>query len=255
MLFLRALLFLGTRYKCPCCGWRLRTFTRGGTSLKPRELGYCPRCNSKARHRSLWLFLGQKTNLFEAPLRLLHVSPKYALSRRLVRLTALDYLGTDLNERLNICCRSDVTAIPLFSDSVDAIICIHVLEEVRMDTTAMQELFRVLKPGGWAVISVPIRLDRETFEDPRFTTPLQRKRAFGEEAHLRIYGRDFADRLNDCGFVAKLSRASDQHESVHSRFGLRKDEHLFYCLKPLPRSPQPRQPDTNYSTSSRETLY
>ncbi|MBN1449874.1 MAG: hypothetical protein JW963_02580, partial [Anaerolineales bacterium] len=69
LLAVRSLLFIGNRFTCPCCEWKLRAFTFGGASLKVRHLGYCPRCNSKARHRRDWLYLEQKTNLFVDHLR------------------------------------------------------------------------------------------------------------------------------------------------------------------------------------------
>src|SRR4030067_890390 len=102
LLTFRALLFVGAKYTCPCCGWRVRAFAKGGVTLKERHLSYCPRCNSKARHRRIWLFLEQKTNLFSDRLRLFHVSPKYSLSRRFTRMPNLDYVGADLYDRPNI---------------------------------------------------------------------------------------------------------------------------------------------------------
>ena len=147
----RALFFIGKKHVCPCCGWTLRAFTHGGTSLKVRHYGYCPRCNSKSRHRRDWLFLKEKTNLFSEQLQLFHVSPKYALSRCLVKMPNIKYVGADLQERPNVSVKVDITEIPFESELFDAIICIHVLEHVENDRKAINELFRILKPGGWAV--------------------------------------------------------------------------------------------------------
>lgn len=231
LLAARALLFLGTRYTCPCCGWRLRAFTRGGASLKVRDRGYCPRCNSKARHRREWLLLEQKTDLFSDRLRLFHVSPKYSLSRRFKRMPNLDYVAGDLYDRANIGLRMDLTATPICSHTFDAIICIHVLEHVKEDRRAMQELFRVLKPGGWALISAPMRLDQETFEDPSITTPEERQRAFGEAEHVRIYGQDLIDRLQEVGFRVQLHPSTDVRGQMAEKYGLRDDENTMYCTK------------------------
>ena len=126
----RAMLFAGRKHTCPCCGWKLRAFTEGNTSLKIRPNGYCPRCNSKARHRRDWLFLQENTNLFDQPIRLLHVSPKYALARRLARMPRIDFVGVDLDGRPFAPHRVDISKIPFESESFDAIICIHVLEHV-----------------------------------------------------------------------------------------------------------------------------
>jgi SAM-dependent methyltransferase len=177
--------------------------------LKVRYLGYCPRCNSKARHRRIWLYLEQKTNLFKDHLRLFHVSPKYSLSRRFIAMPELDYVSVDLYDRPNVRARMDLTANPIRSDAFDAIVCVHVPEHVKEDRKAIWELFRVLKPGGWAVISVPIRLDQKTFEDPTITSPEERKRAFGETEHVRLYGYDLIERLEECGFQVRVDLGKD----------------------------------------------
>ena len=230
-LALRALLFLGTKYICPCCGWRLRAFTHGGASLRVRPSGYCPRCNSKARHRRDWLFLEQKTELFTKPLRLLHISPKYSLSRRLMKAANLRYVAADISTRMNLSLLMDLTATPIRCETFDAAICIHVLEHIRDDRSAISEIYRVLKPGAWALISVPVRLDQATFEDPSITTAAERRRAFGESSHVRYYGRDLTARLEECGFRVQLDLARDLDRTTASKYGLLDDENVFYCSK------------------------
>ena len=228
---MRSLLFIGRRYTCPCCGWKLRAFTHGGTSLKVRQRGYCPRCNSKARHRRDWLFLQQKTNLFTDHLRLLEVSPKYSFSRRFVRMPNLEYFAVDLRIHPNVSARMDITAFAARSKTFDAVICIHVLEEITEDLKAIRELFRVIKPGGWALITVPTRLDQKTYEDPTITDPQERKRAFGELAHVRIYGHDLVQRLEACGFQVILDLGRDVDAQTREKYGLNDDENIFYCTK------------------------
>lgn len=228
---LRGLLFMGRKYICPCCGWRLRAFTMGGDSFKTRHLGYCPRCYSKARHRRIWLFLEQKTNIFSDHLRLFHISPWYSLSRQFIKMRNIDYLGIDLSERPNISMLMDLTTTPIRSEEFDAVICVHVLEEIVEDRKAIQELFRVLKPGGWALISVPSRLDQKTYEDSTIVSPKERKRAFGETAHVRVYGYDLIERLEDSGFQVQLDLAKDVSLQDREKFGLRDDENIFFCLK------------------------
>jgi SAM-dependent methyltransferase len=230
-LTVRGLFFLGTRYTCPCCGWRTRAFTRGGWSFRERPLSYCPRCDSKARHRRNWLFLEAETNLFSEPLRLLHVSPQYSLSRRLVTMPNIDYVGVDLHRCRNVGTRMDLTATSIRSDTFEAIICIHVLEHIQEDRKAIREMFRVLKPGGWAVISVPIRLDQKTSEDPAITTPEERRRAFGETGHVRFYGYDLTERLEESGFQVQPKLGKDVEQQTRKKYGLRNDETIFYCTK------------------------
>ncbi|MDH3224487.1 MAG: methyltransferase domain-containing protein [Gemmatimonadota bacterium] len=227
----RALLFLGRRFKCPCCGWSLRAFTHGGTSLRVRENGYCPRCNAKARHRRDWLFLREHTNLFTDPIRLLHVSPKYALARRLVRVQSIDFVSVDIAHRPYVTHRADVTDLPFDTCSFDAVICIHVLEHIPDDRKALKELHRVLKPGGWAVITVPIDFSRPTHEDPAIVSPEERRRLFGEEQHVRAYGCDFAHRLSQAGFQVSVHAGADLGQETKDRYGLLDDENVFYCIR------------------------
>jgi len=227
----RALFFVGGEFICPCCGWRLRTFTRGGTSFKKRPYGYCPRCNSKARHRRDWLFLQEKTNLFSERLCLLHVSPKYALSRRFANMPNIRFVGVDIEQRPYVSRLVDITDIPFESNFCDAIICIHVLEHIEQDRKAIRELYRVLKPGGWAMITVPINLDRRTYEDPTIVTPAERKKQFGEAQHVRVYGFDFKDRLKESGFEVHLDRGADIAFDTKEKYGLLDDENVFYCTK------------------------
>jgi SAM-dependent methyltransferase len=232
LLVLRALFFAGNRYQCPCCGWRLRAFAAGGPSLRSRTAGYCPRCSSKARHRRIWRFLAEKTDLFSAPTSLLEASPHYSFSRRWVKMKTLRFVGTDLWGRPHVSVRMDLTAAPIRSATFDAILCTHVLEEIPEDRTAMEELFRMVKRGGWVLVSVPTRMDQGTYEDPTIVTPKERRRAFGEEAHVRIYGRDLAERLRGCGFDVEIDLASNIDHAAMKKYGLRDDENIFLCRRP-----------------------
>ncbi len=232
MLTLRSVFFLGTKYTCPCCGWHVRAFTDDNAILRERSLSYCPRCNSKARHRRIWLFLEEKTNLFSERLRLFEVSPKYSFARRFKAMPNIVYFGADLVRRPHISARMDLTAVPVRSDTFDAVICVHVLEEIIDDRKAMSELYRVLKPSGWAVVSVPTRMDQLTYEDPAITRPGERQRAFGEAAHVRIYGHDLVDRLEACGFRVQVDLAENVPPPTREKYGLRTDENIFFCTKP-----------------------
>ena len=231
VLAIRAVPFIGKKHVCPCCGWRLRTFTTGGSSLRSRHHGYCPRCNAKARHRRVWLYLRDRTNLFTDDVRLFHVSPKYSLSRRFVRMTNIDYVSADIASRPNVVLTMDLTAVPVRSSSVDAVICVHVLEHIEDDRAAIAEIHRILRPGGWALISVPIRIDRPTYEDASIVAPAAREAAFGETSHVRFYGFDLSERLEAAGFSVSLDRATEVDEETRRRYGLLNDENIFMCRK------------------------
>jgi len=147
-------------------------------------------------------------------------------------MAGIQYTGVDLRAAgPHVTVVGDVAALPLDDDSMDEVLCIHVLEHVLCDRQAMAELYRVLAPGGWALISVPLRLDRPTYEDVTVTEPSDRLRLFGEEEHVRFYGLDLRDRLEDAGFSVQCDRADDLPQDDCRRFGLRRDEHLFLCRK------------------------
>lgn len=231
--FLRGLLYLGSRYRCPCCNWPLRSFVARSSLLEKSETGFCPRCNSKARHRRLWLYLEQHTTLFIEPSRLLEIAPWWALSRRFRQMAKIDFTGLDLEYTgAHVTTIGDVTSLPMPKDDFDAVICIHVLEHVADDRQAISELYRVLKPGAWAIVSVPIRLDQPTHEDARITDPEERKRVFGERGHVRFYGGDLIDRLTGAGFEVILDLAERVPAEVRKKYGLRDDENIFHCQKP-----------------------
>ena len=230
---LRGLLFKGSRYNCPCCNSTLRGFVGREGLLKRNDDGYCPRCNAKARHRRIWLYIREHTNLGKASLRLLEVAPWWSLAQKLSALDTVDYAGLDLKRHspfVNVV--GDIRTTPLQTDSFDAALCIHVLEHVEHDADAMHELYRVLKPGGWALVSVPLLLDEPTREDLSVTDPQERKRLFGETGHVRHYGTDFIERLKFAGFQVTMNAASTVSTDARIKYGLRNDENIFHCVKP-----------------------
>lgn len=233
--FMRGLLFLGRKYKCPCCNWNLRSFVGRSSILKKSQTGFCPRCNAKARHRRHWLYLEQHTKLFSEPTRLLEIGPWWALSRRFRKMANIEFVGLDLvRTGSQVTTVGDVTCMPMESAHFDAIICTHVLEHVEKDRQALSELNRVLKPGGWAIISVPLQLSRPTHEDPEITDPEDRARVFGERGHVRFYGTDLIDRLESAGFQVTLDLARQVPNAMRRKYGLRDDENIFHCRKEDP---------------------
>lgn len=127
----------------------------------------------------------------------------------------------------------DVTDIQYPADSFDAVICNHVLEHVTDDRKAMREILRVLRPGGWALLQVPLDDSRAaTFEDPSITAPRDRARIFGQFDHLRVYGRDYRQRLAEQGFDVTVNEfAKELPATMLERFGLDADETIYLCWK------------------------
>ena len=231
-LLVRGLLFFGTRHRCPCCGWRVRTFVDEGSFVKKSATGYCPRCNSKARHRRDWLYLRERTDLLTGTKSVLEVAPWRSLSRCFQRSRNLNFVGVDIkNAGPHVTTLGNLLDLPFADGSFDAVICIHVLEHIPNDAKALSEMFRVLKPGGWALISVPLLLDEPTREDPSITDPAERERLFGEPTHVRYYGTDMKDRLKTAGFDVQMDPASNISSDGRELFALRDDENIFHCHK------------------------
>lgn len=230
---LLGLLYIGRGRECPVCGVRRRRFLPYGY-VTSREDALCPRCLALERHRLLWLWIERETDLTTARPRLLHIAPEVSLMRRFKRVYAGtgDYLTADLCSPLAQM-HFDVQQIPLADESVDAVICNHLLEHVDDDRQAMRELHRIMRRGGWGIMLSPVDESREkTFEDPAVTDPKERTRLFGQYDHRRVYGRDYADRLREAGFeVQTLHYARRFSDDDRRRYALR-DEPLYIVRRP-----------------------
>jgi SAM-dependent methyltransferase len=222
----------GSHY-CPVCESYVDRFLPGGTP--PRPDVKCPVCGANRRTRFAWLVLHRRTDLFDGrPKRMLHVAPERSLTRRLGELPGLEYLTADL-EPGKAMVQMDITDIRFDDASFDVVYCTHVLEHVPDDRRAMRELLRVLRPGRWALLMMPITADR-TFEDPSITDPAERERVFGHPAHVRRYGPDLLDRLREAGFVATMYGPRDVLDpgELH-RLGLRDTPStvVFHAVRPV----------------------
>ena len=229
----RRLYYLGRRVECPCCEGRFRKWiVLPEYAETERE---CPRCSSYARHRLVWLYLRDRTDLFRARLRLLHVAPTDPMyQERLRALPNLDYLSADL-EAPEAMERMDVTHIEHPEGSFDAILCCHVLEHVPDDAAAMRELRRVLRPGGWALLQSPADRSRErTYEDESVQSPEERAAAFHQADHVRVYGRDYPQRLREAGFDVSVEEYLESFSAADvERFGLDPVEPVYLCRRPV----------------------
>ena len=161
-IYISSLRYSGTRYECPICNGKFRKFLSGGNENQ-RQNSKCPRCRSLERHRLVWIYLKHKTNFLKSKQKLLYVAPEYCFRKKFDSLKNIQYISVDLESPLAMK-KMDVTNLK-FDDSIfDSIICLHVLEHVQDDKKAMREFLRVLKPGGWAILQVPI-LGEKTYED------------------------------------------------------------------------------------------
>ena len=219
-----ALLLKGKNFTDPIDGRSFRSFLPYGYE-NPRENVLSPSTLSLERHRLLWLYLKNETDLFTKPLKLLHFAPEQAFYKRFKKLENLEYTTTDLNSPLAEV-KADICDLPFEDNTFDVILCNHVLEHIPNDTKAMQELFRVMKPNGWGIFQIPQDLKRrETFEDDSITDKKERGRIFGQYDHVRIYGRDYFDKLRSVGFaVEEVDYTQKLSENEVQKYRLAKGE-------------------------------
>lgn len=204
---LHALLYKGTKYKCPICSKELRNFI---TLSNGRSL--CPSCGSLGRDRRLWQLLD--SGMLNIGTTVVDFSPSRCLARKL-STQKINYYNTDLSGNFLAKYHYDITALPLEDNSIDLIICYHILEHIDDDILAIRELYRVLKPGGTALVQTPFK-NGGIYENAGITTPEERKNHFGQDDHVRIYSvQGLKDRLENAGFIA----VSTQYEA-DSYYGL-----------------------------------
>ncbi|MDC6384332.1 SAM-dependent methyltransferase [Flagellimonas taeanensis] len=219
-----ALSLKGKNFTDPIDGRTFRSFLPYGYE-NPRENVLSPSTLSLERHRLLWLYLKNETDFFTKTHQVLHFAPEQAFYKRFRRLKNIEYTTTDLNSPLADV-KADICNLPFADHSFDVILCNHVLEHIPNDTKAMQELFRVMKPGGWGIFQIPQDLKRErTFEDDTITDKKERAKIFGQYDHVRIYGRDYFDKLRSVGFtVEEVDYTSVLPKEAVERYRLAKGE-------------------------------
>ncbi|MEM9326705.1 MAG: class I SAM-dependent methyltransferase [Bacteroidota bacterium] len=226
-----AVFYRGNNVECPVCGKKFRKFLPYGRVSRDNAL--CPNCLSLERHRLLWLYLKSDTNFFTAPLKMLHVAPELCYMDRFEALESLDYTTADIESPLAKV-KMDIHEIPFEDNTFDVIFCNHVLEHVDDDIQAMREMKRVLKPGGWAILQIPLfhPLPEATYEDHSITDPKEREKAFGQDDHVRLYGQDYPKRIQSAGLSVKEIDTSAQLGFEKSRrFALPKDEVIYRAEK------------------------
>ena len=188
------------KVECPICGWKGSKFAPYGSKHlnSRRENALCLKCLSLERHRFLGLYF--RNNLPKnRQLKVLHFSPEKGLEDFFRSYDNINYLSVDIQPGVAMK-TEDITKLTFEDKTFDVICCSHVLEHITNDIDAMKELKRVLKPGGFAVLQVPI-FGEKTFEDFTIKDEKGREKMFGQKDHVRKYGKDFVDRLKIAGLV------------------------------------------------------
>lgn len=223
----RAMRLRGNNVRCPVCGGSFVRFLPMG--VVQREGALCPGCGSLERHRLLWLAFG-KLGVLEKGGSMLHVAPEAAIAKKLSR--AFEYISVDLDGD-NAMMAMDIRDLRFPDGRFDLVVCNHVLEHVKEDRKAIAELFRVLKPGGYGSIQVPMK-GEETEEDDSVTDPREREKLYGLSEHVRWYGRtDFKRRLAQAGFeVMEIPKQDLASPADLERLSVACEESVILVRKP-----------------------
>jgi len=226
-----SVLLKGDTYFDPIDGKGFKRFLPYGYG-KQRPNVLSPSTLSLERHRLLWLYLQKETTFFEKELKVLHMAPEQCFLSIFKKMKNLDYTTADLYSPI-VDVKADILDLPFEDKLFDFVFCNHVLEHIEDDAKAMSELFRVLKPGGIGIFQVPQDLSLEqTYENSSITSPEERAKHFGQYDHVRIYGKDYFDRLRKAGFkVNEIDYSAKLSPDLVKKYCLAKGEILPVCTK------------------------
>lgn len=221
----------GNVYTDPIDGKSFRAFLPYGYGVQ-RPNALAPSTFSLERHRLLWLYLKNETKFFTEQKKVLHIAPEQCFLKRFRKQKNLNYTTADLYSPIADV-KADICDLPFEENTFDIVFSNHVLEHIEDDKKAMNELYRVLKPGGMGVFQIPQDLNLEkTYEDFTITSPEERSKHFGQYDHVRVYGRDYFNRLRAVGFtVNEVDYSNTISKELVKKYCLVKGEILPICFK------------------------
>jgi len=230
--YIFSLFYVGKKQECPICEGQFRKFLPYGYTDKNSDNRLCPRCLSLERHRLIWLYLQSETELFTKPTKMLHIAPEQSFYKRFKKIETLTYHTGDPESPIADY-HFDIHSIPFENNTYDFVMCNHVLEHAEDESKATSEIYRVLKPGGWAILQVPINLAfDQTYEDASITDSKEREKHFGQYDHVRWHGKDYGTRLGKSGLkVDELNFVDHFSTEEIERMRLPQNEILYIARK------------------------
>lgn len=227
------LVYYGKKYEDPISGKTYRKFLPYGYSGRAKRKNVlCPGSLSLERHRLLWLYLKNKTDFFTAKHKMLHIAPEQCFYKLFRKMPNINYTTADLNSPIADV-KMDLHEAPFKDNTFDVIFCNHVLEHVEDDRKCMRELYRIMNKGGWGIFQVPMDSTRQTtYEDKSIVTPEAREEHFWQKDHVRLFGLDYKNRLEEAGFTV----TADDYVNTFSpelidRYRLPAGEIIYLCRK------------------------
>lgn len=239
----------GNKHKCYICGNTFNEFIKyhGGTKNIPdfrlklnlvdsdRDNFGCPYCPAYDRERHLFMFF-DKMNFWNqlADFQILHFAPEKNLSKKIDLIKPFNYVKADFNPKDSSIRRIDATDIPYQNNTFDLVICNHVLEHIPDYLKAIEEIYRVLKPKGIAVLQTPYsKILSKNFEDQNINTDSLRYFFYGEKDHYRIFSEQhFLKDIKNVGFELDIiphEKYFDQKTSFY--YGVSCNEDLIQAIK------------------------
>ncbi|WP_353777975.1 methyltransferase domain-containing protein [Winogradskyella sp. 3972H.M.0a.05] len=219
-----SLSYKGDNFKCTICEKPLKAFIPFGGYDK-----ICPSCGSLSRDRRLWQIIERDYTNFNPTI--LDFSPSRALYRKLKafrRFRKIEYITTDLSGNFLADRQYNITDINVEDEAFDVILCYHVLEHIIEDTTAMKELYRILKPNGTCLIQTPFK-EGDIYEDYSIISPEDRLKHFGQDDHVRVYSVEgLSQRLQAAGFNVNPLSFEEADDNLH---GFANQETVLVCRK------------------------
>ena len=220
----RSAIYRGHRVECSCCGREFGLFL-----FSPYQAALCPNCLSFERYRLLCRWLQDETDFGTREIEVLDIAPIWAFQEFCRRFNNVKYLSIDLVSPMAMR-HMDIRDLDLPDDFFDVLICYHVIEHIDDEAKALSELYRVMKPGAFAIIQVPVHVKKTVQREE--LTEWQAKRILVYDCHLRAYGPDFKDTLEDAGFGVEVSNFVKEFTPQEiKRYGLDRTEDLYICRK------------------------
>lgn len=227
------ILYKGNNVECPVCERSFSKFLSYGSEVAHRENVLCPYDLTLERHRLMWIYLKNQTDFFtKKDLSVLHIAPEQCFHSLFKKQSNLNYLTADLVSPIADM-HFDLHDIPLEDNRFEVVFCNHVMEHVTDPIRCMSELYRVMKPGGWAIMQVPQDFTRETtYEDPTITSLQDREKHYWQKDHVRLFGKDYPMWLEKAGFkVESFDPKEHISAALITRYRIAPSEILYIARK------------------------
>ena len=206
------------KYICPICNYKGPFMDKNN-----RHRAKCPKCGELERARMAMLVVNQIYDDHKASQTdVLHISPENFL-RKIFKKKYKSYISSDLY-RKDVDHQFDIEEIPYPDNSFDLVFASHVLEYVKNDKKAINEIKRVLRPGGLAFLPVPMLHDKTIDFEER--PPNKRI--------IRETGVDYFDRYREVFTEVKVYEPSSFGEGFNLTIDMEDQSDLERRMYQLP---------------------